>query len=371
MAEKVIFSVCQRVWVKEFYLQNAGFFVVSGLFLVVFLGGDSLQVLSAMAVKSPGVMFAGFVAPSLLYAWKCLSWSGRQIRMEGNSFLGHLILFPEKEQLNILIRMMAGMLMPLYPFCFLLLSKALFFMEVPAILMLAGLLPALHAVPAFWLKQQLKKPFDANAGNRTSTFLHLKAGPFSWLLNQLIGDAAMMLFWTKLLSTGLVAGSLILYHSDSYDHRLPSLALTASAFLHLGLLDELSKLESKLQVVKNLPFSVFKRVGINAGMLLPLLLPELLIFLRNCPEETGWLYRLSASFFYAGLVVLNSQMRLLFWLFPNLREKMLPALFFFVSLSIMYKIPVFLPAILFLMTAILLNQYLYYKTETHSDEKKN
>ena len=369
MAEKTIYSVCQRVLVREFYLQNAGFFVISGLFLVVFLGGDSLQVLSSIAVKSPDAMLAGFIAPSLLYGWKCLSWASKQIRAEENAFLRHLILMPVSEQLNLLLRIMSGLLMPLYPFTVLLLSRAIHLQILPAVLLMAGFFLVLHLVPAFWLIKVLKGPFDYLAGTRRNFLFRLNLGPGGWLLNQLIREAPLMLIWTKLLSMGLMTGAMVLYYSDSYDHRLLSLALTASAFLHLGLLDELRKLEEKLSFLKNLPFSATKRLWLTAGMLLPFLLPEILIFLRNCPAEPGWGYRLTAPFFYAGLVLLNSQLRNLYWLFPHLREKLLPSLFFFLSLMLMYKIPVVLPTIIFYIAAFLLNKQLYYKTEGLFNEK--
>lgn len=369
MAEKTIYSVCQRVWIREFYLQNAGFFVISGLFLVVFLGGDSLQVLSSIAVKSPYAMLAGFIVPSLLYGMKCLSWAIRQIKTEENAFLRYLIFLQEKEQLYLFVRIISGLLMPLYPFAVLLLSRAIHLQILPSVLLMTGFFLVLHLIPALWLMKVLKGPFDNMAGTRRNFLFRLNLGSSGWLLNQLIREAPLMLIWTKLLSMGLVTGAMVLYYSDSYDHRLLSLALTASAFLHLGLLDELSKLEEKLSFLKNLPFSAAKRLLLNGGMLLPFLLPEILIFLRNCPAEAGWGYRLKAPFFYAGLVLLNSQLRNLFWLYPHVREKLLPLLFFFLSLMLMYKIPVVLPAIIFYIAAFLLNKRLYYRTEGLFDEK--
>ena len=358
-----------KIWANSFYRHNTGFFVLAGLLFSIVFSGGGLLALAELAVHDAGILAIGFFIPSLLYEWKVASWGLRLIRSAEYEFFRSILFVPQRIQLKMLLLFHAALLAPVLPFAGLLLQQAIRFHCINTLGLLCFFLVGLLFLPLPFWKWAIQKPADFSishsASDRSIPFLK---GTSGWLLRHLLQHELMLLIWTKVLSLLVVVGSMVLYSSDDYDQRLLSLAWLAAGFLHLGFLKEAAKLEFNLAFLRNLPLAMGKRIGWQVSLILPILLPEILVFLRNCPEETGWFYRLSAPFFFISLVLFLRQTELLFNRFPGRDVQLIPAVFFGLSLAIMFSVPAALLSLMLFSMAIWLHHFFYFKAETSVPE---
>lgn len=358
-----------KIWADAFYRQNAGFFILIGLLLVTVISGESLLLLADLAVNNFSLLAAGFFLPAILYGWKVLRWGIKVIRSEENYFFRSFLHLSGINQHKLLLQFQAALMAPMLPFAGLLILRSVHHHrpEVVGMMVLYFLFGAAF-LNKMWMKA-LHQPHDSSPGKAAAfgNKAWLK-GWLGWLLRHLLQHEPMLLFWSKLLSVVVIAGAFRLYHSDDYDERLLNLALLLAAFLHVGIAEEAGKLQHSLCFLRNLPFPFAARIRMQTSLLLPLLVPEVLFFFRNCPRTEDLSYRLAGPAFFISLVLFLTQSSYLSLAKPGIREKLFPMLFFGTSLAIMFSVPAALLSLMLFSMAIWLHHFFYFKAETSVPE---
>jgi len=358
-----------KIWADAFYRQNAGFFILIGLLLATFISGESLLLLADLAVNNPSLLAAGFFLPGILYGWKVLRWGIKVIRSEENYFFRSFLHLSKINQVKLLLQFQAALLAPMIPFAGLLILRSVHHHRPEVVgTMVLSLLFGAALLCHLWLRA-LHQPHDSNPGKAAAfgNTAWLKGWP-GWLVRHLLQHEPMLFFWTKLLSVLVIAGAFRLYHSDDYDERLLNLALLLAAFLHVGIADEARKLQHNLSFLRNLPFPCTARIRMQTSLLLPLLAPEVLFFIRNCPTSEDFIYRLAATAFFVSLVLILTQSSYLSQAKPGIREKLFPVLFFGTSLAIMFSVSAPSLSLLLFSLVIGLHHFFYFKAETSVQE---
>jgi hypothetical protein len=172
-----------------------------------------------------------------------------------------------------------------------------------------------------------------------------------------------LLFLSKALSLSFIAGVSTLYYTDDYDERLILLGILAAGFSHLGIGDIAAQLERQMPVLRNLPMSFFRRMQLKAGSWLLVLLPDFLLIIRSCPAEIGLLFTLAAPVFLFFLVMALDQMNGLLASSASIREKLIPAFFFFLGFAIMFSVPVLVHVLFLCLISSIIHQWYYFRAE--------
>ena len=355
----LLFSVSHKIWVIEFYRKNAGFFMLIGFLLVGMGRPDLFPLFAGMAVRDASLLLSVFFLPFALYTIKTIRWGSGVFAITENSFFRQIAFLPGSGRLLLFMLLQAGLLLPLAPFFLLLLGKAVELNQGKMVCLISAFWFFLHLGPALhWLN------IPGKPGDR----INLKTGNgqiprfAGWFCRDLFMRQPILLLSSKLLSLLLIAGSVVLFRKDVADPRLLSLALLFASFIHIGLLDELTGMENRLAFLRNLPMSFFSRILFSMKLIFPLLIPEILLCLFNFPSQTGFIFRLSAAAFFVSLVLLISQLRWIFLLFPERKSVLLPLLFFLFSFAIMFRIPPAAFAVCLLAASFALNHFFYHRS---------
>ena len=108
----------------------------------------------------------------------------------------------------------------------------------------------------------------------------------------------VMLLGTKLFSALMIIAITALYKTDTYDLRLLSIGIIIAAGANVGLMHTLHHFENfHLSWVKSLPIPFLKRIYFSLITIGIILLPEIILLIKNFPAEQRWYDYVICSFF--------------------------------------------------------------------------
>jgi len=357
--------VLTQVLVKEFYSRNSGFFFVLALLLFGLFTAENHRMLAELAVQDLRFFAIAYAIPWLLYTLKITFWGISAFGEPQNRFLlHHLSLLSAFRLYRLLMQVQFLLLMPVLLFVFLLIKSAIHLQLIFPVLLILFIVVMLTVLPSMAWAHRLRRPRESRVMHFLPAFRfrfpHL---PEAWLLRKLLLEEPVLFFLSKGLSLFLLAGVSALFYTDDYDERLLLLGILAAGFSHLGIGDIAAQLDKQMPVLRNLPLSFFYRLKLKAGSWLLVLLPDFMVLLRNCPAETGLLFTLAAPLFLFSLVLALDQLSGLLLIERRLREKTLPALFFFLGFAIMFSVPVILLILFLCLLTCLIHQRYFFRTE--------
>lgn len=366
MSQRAILQAAMKVMATEYYRRNSGFFFVLALILFGFFTADNHRMLADLAVSDIRFFLLAYGLPWLLYTVKTVNWGSQTFYEPANRWLmHHLSLIHPWRLFRIFLQIQAALLLPVLFFAGLLLRSSLH-LEIPsaALIVLICVLLMLTLPPLLWISR-LRIPSDikGSSGPFRIKFLRIPAGPAFWMIRKLLQEESMLLLWSKVLGLSLLAGVSSLYYTDSYDERLILLGILAAGFSHLGICSISIDLEKELPLIRNLPFSPFRIMKLKSGFWLPVLLPEFLLLIRNCPPETGILFLAACLAFLFCLVLVLDFISGALRSKPSIREKIWPSVFFLLGFSIMFSISVAILVPVILLAAFFIKYLYFYKTD--------
>jgi hypothetical protein len=365
MMRAAISPVLLKVMVAEYYRRNSGFFFLLILLLFGFFTAEHHRMLAELAVHDLRFFALAYGIPWLLYALKTTFWGIHAFEEQQNKFLlHHLSLLSPFRLYRLLMQVQLALLVPVLIFAFLLLRSAFNEQLIFAALLILFVIGILTVLPSIVWEYRLRRPRESKAFYSLSFFrIRYPALPEAWLLRKLLQEEPMLLFLSKALSLSFIAGVSALYYTDDYDERLILLGILAAGFSHLGIGDIAAQLERQMPVLRNLPMSFFRRMQLKAGSWLLVLLPDFLLIIRSCPAEIGILFTLAAPVFLFFLVMALDQMNGLLASSASIREKLIPAFFFFLGFAIMFSVPVLVHVLFLCLISSIIHQWYYFRAE--------
>ncbi|MFD1143840.1 hypothetical protein ACFQ4C_22110 [Larkinella insperata] len=286
---KALWTVPEKLIVRQFYLQNSGLFLVVLLLGFGFLSSNEHIALATYALHD-SVFLAGYVALWLLYTAYVIHFQ-RQL-LHTTNLLQFFRLIPAVKRLSVFYLLNLQLLAPVVLYAGFMLWVGVQQRTTTAngsLILIAG---TLSLLPLPFIERALHNPnpelFTGYLGNWLRQTLTTPYGLF--FIRYLFREQPITLLLTKAGSCLLTAGILLLYPTDDYDIRLLSLGMLLSAAFHAGVVFELYQFEARqLMLLRNLPLPLARRLLLYGGIQALLLIPEALLLIVRGPETVSLL----------------------------------------------------------------------------------
>jgi hypothetical protein len=363
-------KVLNAIFVREFYLAHAGFF----LFVVAIAGGFMRSyehlALAEFFISTPTVM----TIPILVwihYAIKVINFNDETLSLDENGFLSCFVFLPSGEKWTLAIRVAALQLLPVFlygSFLCVVAGKYQLFLPILMACLSCGLLlwatsfRLIHGLS--YSRHEKKISFVSRMLNTRMT----KPFPL-FFIEWVVRNDFVALIGTKIFTMLAIFGITKLYATDSYDIRLISLGIIISSSANAMLIHALHRFENfHTPFLKGLPLSFFKRLVYTLMTMITLMLPEVIVLTRSFPTGLTWTE-------YVGTFTLMLSIPILFYggLFTRDRnqQEMMNIVFALAIawfVAVLFKIPAGLIAAVDIAFGVYLWQKFYYSFEYISKE---
>ncbi|GAB2557882.1 hypothetical protein [Spirosoma areae] len=284
--------VLNRIFVRQFYAQNAGTFLVIILLAFGFLSAVEHRALITAALGSPLLLTIVFMLWGL-YLLKTSAFVWQQLTAPEHLFLQSFWLVPVTKRWTLWLALQTALLFPVIAYAGWMVQIATSYQKWDSLSAIGGVILALTGAGAALADYRLRHPSpDSLRLPHVSVRLPYELFfPVYWLRHE-----PLSFVLTKAFSGLLLAGVCRLYPTDDYDQRLLLIGLLLAVLGHSQVGGQVSAFERQyLLILPNLPLSGLQRFGRYALTYGLLWLPELVILLRNYPPEiqldyVGWLW---------------------------------------------------------------------------------
>ena len=319
--------ILQKVVIKPYYRQNAGFFLVLFIFAFGLQSPPSLLLSPVFLtdVISEPVFITAVLLLFFLYYLKCFNFINKTLNAPENSFLQITALLPFKLLLYNLIRVHALLFFPALAYTLL--------MTVYAFLQkhfLTGISIILYNMvllfcSAIYFYRKLSGPLTANVKATffpRITFIPVLNTVYLWYWRYLVAQEKVLFFLTKVFSGSILLVFLNMYPYPNYDLRPTQIGFWTAVVSHVMLIQRVQLFQEKdLAFLRNLPYSHLRRFWHQALFYGLCLIPELVLIVWHLPFSTtilfiGQLFALGISFMllmHALLYLQNQSLRKYVW----------------------------------------------------------
>lgn len=278
-----------NVWVKQFYIVNAGFLLCMFFFFFGMVNGAQLisyhRSLILAMLTSPVFMAVVWVA-WLLYNIKCILFTINTIKANNSSYLYNLKAIPASKQTSIYLLIALLQYLPVFTYSGVVVYMA-FINRMPVTAMMVGgyqlsMLSMAAVIVFITINKTNKVSTVVKVISTLSTWLHIRIGYYGFLLGNLLHKKKIAFALVKIFSILLLSISFVI-NGDHFDEDLFSiffqLIFVAHATMVLYCVDFS---EMQMQFTRNLPIPLSKvaaRYLLTYGILL---LPEAaFMFINN------------------------------------------------------------------------------------------
>lgn len=352
---KSINKVLIRVLVKEFYQENAGFFlIVVGLLFGFLKIPQHVDIASGLASK-PVYYLIPFALWSL-YALKTYFFVHRIKKLPANSFLTDFILISTAKRKIATVYLQLLLLAPILGYSILLGITAYRIEAYESVLLIVSGNILILMVAAHFLHSRLIEPVDAKSSNNFIYWTQKLPKHLSTLfIHHLFNRQSIPLLFTKSLSIGIIIGASIIYHSTDNDLRYLTLGVLLASGINSTMSFKYFEFDAKdLRIFSNLPIRVSAKFLVIISSYALLMLPEMIVLFGNNYDTASFLHLvqtmlmfLSLSIFYHAIVQWKQMDMEHFVRYPFL----ITATLFFVILG--YVIPLAIGLALFVISFFL------------------
>ncbi|HEY9048727.1 MAG TPA: hypothetical protein VIN08_22635 [Ohtaekwangia sp.] len=364
--ETRIFSA---VFVREFYRQNASFFLLVVGIAGGFMRGQDHIALAESFISSP-LMILIPATVWAIYTFKVINFNKEVLRRGENEFLFVFRLLPAKDQYSTLIATLNNQLMPATGYGVLLVLIALKNNrpESAAIVIVTLLLLMLFA--AWQLYYSLHHPdLEKKVSGIKRWFDKTFHKPYAiffteWILRR----QAWLLIGTKVFSTAILLAVCYLYTDEPYDHRLLGMGVVIIATAHLALLGTLHEFENyHFAVLRQLPLRFSQRVLYTSGTLLPSVILEIGLLITYFPKNLSLPILLqSILLFFAMILFIYSTLYIHNWMQKRWDRRIFILMMTLIVL-ILFAVPLWVLAVLLAAAGLYNWNRLYYRFEHSID----
>ena len=363
---KTISRILSLTITKEYYRQNTIFIFAVMMLSFGFLRAEEHKTIIKSALNLPSLLSLIFIGWAL-HALKVILFCLRMFESKNNEFLYNIRLFsPLKRYLALGLMQLSLLQLTILYSCWMIKigfdqNKTL---ETSAIigfnilLIFAGIIIYEYRIKHPNIVRVSPKPIQ-------NLLSRLKTPSYLFYIRYLIAKQPVLMLLSKLFTCLILIGICSLYPTDIYDERLLAIGGLIAAAGNTVFCQQFFYFENQfLSINRNLPLSLQQRI---LGYLLTyslLLMPELIIILRNLPNGVSYLFAFQLIMFVLSMIFLNHHTQ---YINDISADTYLQRLFFagiLFLLMIMFKIPVILMALVNFSLAIFVFQKNYYESQS-------
>lgn len=332
--------------IKEYYRQNTFFIFAILMFSFGIMKANEHYALMKNALHSWILLFV-FCVLWLLHGLKVSLYVLRHLQKPEFEFLYNARLFPRKERLLAfgLMQFILIQLTFLYALVLFVIGITENAWGACLIVLMANIFLILGGV--FWYEYKIWRP---NLGQNVIPRFFSFNVTIPWVLfypRHLVTREPVLFILSKFSSILIILLVCYLYPTDDYDIRLISLGLVLVVLTQIMVLIAYSKFEnSYFGIYKNMPLTKFNRFCKYLLTIVVILLPEILVLVRNIPNDIPVISVFFQILFLVGVVM--SLFMYLRFREEDGREKQMQVLFFsamFLGVLVMFKVPALLFAL--------------------------
>jgi hypothetical protein len=360
-----VYSTLTRVFAREYYRLNAGFFLLVVGFSFGFLRDVEHIALAQYFVSIVRLTIIP-VSVWILYTIKVMRFNHKAVFKNENSFCFHYAFFSKRIQLPLLLVIAFFQLLPITLYGLFLILVALRYdqydpigtIAVSIVFLHGSTILALHkdlGSPAFEFKRPYLRLLPERFAYRPYFFI-----PIEWVFRtKFIQFAA-----TKIFSCSVIFGTFYLCRTGEFDLRLAGIGLTVAYASQMALLYSVHHFNNiHLSINRNLPIPLALRTVNFASAAFALCLPETGLIIGEFPKGYGSSDLINLIFY--GVSILIALYAILFIKSWELRGYV-RRVFYIMILSIvfiLFNTPVLAMAIAYTLTGLLLWHKYYYSFE--------
>lgn len=357
--------IAQRVFVREYYRQNASFFL-----LVIGLAGGFMRshdhiALAEFFVSSPLLLLIPF-AIWTLYILKVTAFNTEALRRSENEFLFTFALLKHSEQWTAAFLTVFNQAAPATLYGIFLIAIAIKHQVILSVGLVVLMLLVLMILATMKLYYMLNHPDQERKVNKFKRLLDRtfsKPYPIffpEWILRR----QPLMLVGSKIFSGALLLAVIYLYGTDTYDHRLLAMGIVIAASAQVPLLLELHQFENfHFSLVRQLPLSFFKRFLYTLTTILLLTLVEVGLLITYFPTSLPAGVLLQSILFFVSMLVFQQG---LLYAKTRTQEQLMSRVFILAMVLIvlvLFKIPLIVFTAIHLLAGIFIWHRNYYRFE--------
>jgi hypothetical protein len=357
--------IAQRVFVREYYRQNASFFL-----LVIGLAGGFMRshdhiALAEFFVSSPLLLLIPF-AIWILYILKVIAFNTEVLRRSENEFLFEFALLKRSDQWSASFLTIFNQAAPATFYGIFLIAIAIKYQLILSVGLVILMLTVLFILATAKLYYILNHPDQERKVNRLKRFIDRtfsKPYPIffpEWILRR----QPLMLIGSKVFSGALLLGIIYLYKTDTYDHRLLAMGIVVAASAQVPLLLELHQFENfHFSLVRQLPVPFITRFLYTLTTILLLTLIEIGLLITYFPISLPVTVLLQSILFFVSMLIFQQG---LLYAKERTQEELMSRVFILAMVLIvlvLFKIPLILFTIIHLLAGIFIWQRNYYRFE--------
>lgn len=357
-------QIFSKTILKEYYRQNVMFFAAVFFIAGTFMRGTEHKQIAEVSVKSP-LFLAWIMLLWTIYNVKVILFTQRIIKEKKYEFLHQSILFNKTQRLIALVILQTNLLGLSVGYSVYYLFVALINGEFLSFALIIVFDIIMIAVGVLIYENRLHRPnSESNFVSFTSHLSKRFTTPYLlFFIRYLFTKQPVLLLSVKLASWFIVSGMIYLYPTDDYDNRLFSLGGLFVFLIHVVLCQRLFEYEfQQISFVRNLPFSALNRFFRFAVIFAILLIPEIIVFIKDIPQDISWVYLISYFLFVLSLILLTLNTLWLNWQ-PEKFGNRLFWLSITVLLLVMFKVPILLMALINYVTSFYILKKYYYEAE--------
>lgn len=331
---RAIDLVLTKVFVKRFYSENAGFFLVLLGICFGFLKAPQHFELSQALADKP-IFYLIPIALWVLYALKVARFCSK-VGKEGESIMLGLIDLVGKTRLFWLVaRAQLNLFLPVLGYGLFMAYVAFQNQKFISVLIVIGSLAILLLGLILWHTRNLLKPKDFRL---VSTSMVSRWKPKYYLelyIHHLLSFQGLRLVLMKLLSLLILYISIQVFLEEAIDLRYLALGALLSATTNSFFSMNYVQFErSELQLYRNLPIGFFKRTASFWLTFIVLSTPEFLILAGQLSSTVNWFDLLSLMLFIPSLLLFLLAVAYQ----PNFNQERFTKQVFFISATLFFVI---------------------------------
>lgn len=362
--------ILHKVFVREFYRCNAGFFL-----LVIGVAGGFMRsyehiALAEFFTSAPIVMLIPLSA-WMFYLIKVIRFNQDVLRQDENEIVFSTSLLPTIAQWTHLVGTVSMQLMPIIAYSVFLTLVALKNRMIPGAVISSCASFIIICVASLRLYFSLLRPRLQDDVGWATNFLNTRlTRHYSFFFAEwIIRKQALVFIGTKLFSTSILYGITQLYLYEEYDIRLLGMGTALALSANVNLVWEMHQFDNHhLGITRNLPFGYIQRLGYFTLSMVLLTLPEAGIIIKQFPAPLSTpdlVYTL--TFGWSILLAFNGFL----YVRDRAQEQLMTMVFFAgfaMIILILFGVPIFLMGLVNLMAGLFF-WYRYYYTFEYVGDK--
>ena len=358
----IVTNILIKVFTKEFYRLNAGFFLVILGLVFGFMSGVEHLALAQFFISSNILIWVP-ISFWLIYTLKVISFNHHALEKKENAFISTIAFLRTGKFIRCVSSTIFLQLLPVFMYAGFLLVVSVkhnLFITTPFIFLSISILLCISML-AFSYRIR-SSPTEINPSSLKIFFDRIFKRPFPMMaLEWLMRNEFLSWIGTKVFAFTLLLGILQLYRYERYDYRLLAMGVSIVFTSNIILLNHLHRFENKeLVFYRNMPLRFVTRFLNLTIAIIIICLPELGLLITRLPAGESFYQSIpmaiSIPIGYYGFLFCKD------W---GVEKSVKVSLFITLTLIVLIlsKTPLFVLAVVLSMSGIFLWKTYYYRFE--------